>query len=206
MSTNMSKSFLDALNGVIGQPTTPVVETKAAVAAPEQLDESATKKDFTQMAKTIAEITDPAKRQEFADVNASVYAKANPRFDHAKFHRACGTKSSFSESAEETYKKPVLEEDKPELPEMSFVDFIIEAIHEKLTPAQLRKKQLDAIADAKAEKSNDIDNLGNPREASLKRFVYGNYGKAFDPSSEGKPVAASGEKRGRGRPPGAKNR
>lgn len=55
------------------------------------LAEAVSRKDFKQMANTIRSIEDPKKRQEHADLNADVYSKSNPRFDHAKFHAACGT-------------------------------------------------------------------------------------------------------------------
>jgi hypothetical protein len=57
----------------------------------EQLDEAPTRKDFQHVANTVRAIEDPKKRQEFADHHASIFARQNPRFDHARFHAACGT-------------------------------------------------------------------------------------------------------------------
>ena len=58
----------------------------------QHLDESPSRKDFQLMANTIRSIEDPKKRQEHADLTAAVYAQQNPRFDHGKYHAACGTK------------------------------------------------------------------------------------------------------------------
>jgi hypothetical protein len=37
------------------------------------------------------EVFNPQKRQHFADHHAAIFAQQNPRFDHARFHQACGT-------------------------------------------------------------------------------------------------------------------
>lgn len=58
-----------------------------------QLDESVTRKHFREVANTVRSIEDPAKRQEFADHHANIFASQNPRFDHARFHAAAGTKT-----------------------------------------------------------------------------------------------------------------
>jgi hypothetical protein len=66
------------------------------------LEEAVSRKDFKSVASTVAAIESPEKRQEFADHHAKIFAAANPRFDHAKFHAACGTKAKTNESVEET--------------------------------------------------------------------------------------------------------
>lgn len=62
------------------------------------LEEAVSRKDFKSVASTVAAIESPEKRQEFADHHAQIFAAANPRFDHAKFHAACGTKVKTNES------------------------------------------------------------------------------------------------------------
>lgn len=57
----------------------------------EHLQEMQTRKHFQEVAKTVAVISDTAKRQEFANHHAKIFAKDNPKFDHKKFHQACGT-------------------------------------------------------------------------------------------------------------------
>ena len=78
----------DAGKGKAGIPLTK--EEKAKLG--EDLVEAVSRKDFQLAANTIKEISDPVKRQEAANVHAQIYAKSNPRFDHSKFHSACGTK------------------------------------------------------------------------------------------------------------------
>ena len=58
-----------------------------------QLDKSVTRKHFQQVANTVRAIEHPVTRQEFADHHAGIFAKQNPRFDHSKWHAACGTKT-----------------------------------------------------------------------------------------------------------------
>jgi hypothetical protein len=50
-----------------------------------------TRKHFQDVANTVRAIADPIKRQKMADHHASIFAKQNPRFDHARFHAAAGT-------------------------------------------------------------------------------------------------------------------
>ena len=57
-----------------------------------QLSEMVTRKHFQDVANTVRAIEDPSKRQEFANHHASIFASQNPRFDHARFHAACGTR------------------------------------------------------------------------------------------------------------------
>lgn len=59
----------------------------------EMLDEGVSRKHFQAVAATIKAISDPEKRQEHADMHAETFAHLNKRFDHAKFHAACGTKT-----------------------------------------------------------------------------------------------------------------
>jgi hypothetical protein len=58
------------------------------------VDESVSRKHFIETANTIRAIEDPKERQRFADTHAEIFSKQNPRFDHARFHAACGTKFS----------------------------------------------------------------------------------------------------------------
>jgi hypothetical protein len=56
-----------------------------------ELHESVSRKHFEQVVTTVKAIDDPQKRQAHADHNAVLFAQQNPRFDHARFHKACGT-------------------------------------------------------------------------------------------------------------------
>lgn len=58
----------------------------------ETLEEaSVTRKHFQQVADIIKEIPDAKKRSELAHHHAAIFAKQNPRFDHARFHAACNS-------------------------------------------------------------------------------------------------------------------
>ena len=60
----------------------------------EAIDESfPTRQHFREVAKTVAAVEDPKKRQELATHHASIFSKMNPRFDHQKWHEACNTKA-----------------------------------------------------------------------------------------------------------------
>ena len=61
------------------------IEEKAA-----QLGYSATRKDFQMVAKLIKGHESAEKRKELATHHAGIFAKQNPRFDHAKFMKAAG--------------------------------------------------------------------------------------------------------------------
>jgi hypothetical protein len=67
------------------------VELNAAFAQEVELHESVSRKHFQQVANTVRAIENPKKRQEFADHHAALFSQRNPRFDHARFHAACGT-------------------------------------------------------------------------------------------------------------------
>lgn len=62
------------------------------------IDEMTTRKHFQAAANTIRAISDPRKRQEMADFQAHMFAQENPRFDHARFHAAAGTRYGTHES------------------------------------------------------------------------------------------------------------
>jgi len=50
------------------------------------------RKHFQMVADTLKAIPDASKRQEMANHHAMIFAQSNPRFDHARFHAAAGTK------------------------------------------------------------------------------------------------------------------
>lgn len=56
------------------------------------LSEAVSRKDFQLVADTLKAIPDMQKRQELANHHAEIFAKQNPRFNHALFHKAAGTK------------------------------------------------------------------------------------------------------------------
>ena len=49
-----------------------------------------TKKHFIQVAKDIAALANRKTAKMHAEFNAALFAKANPRFDKARFFKACG--------------------------------------------------------------------------------------------------------------------
>jgi len=56
------------------------------------LDETMyTRKHFQSAADHIRAISDPKERQDRANYQAGMFARDNPRFDHARFHAAAGT-------------------------------------------------------------------------------------------------------------------
>jgi hypothetical protein len=55
-----------------------------------ELDEAMTRQHFQHTADLLKHIDDPAKRMELAKHHAGIFKAANPRFDHAKFMKACG--------------------------------------------------------------------------------------------------------------------
>ena len=67
------------------------VHQKTLIEHAQALLETPTRKDFRDVANTVRAIEDPKKRQEFADHHADIFSKQNPRFDHSKWHAACGT-------------------------------------------------------------------------------------------------------------------
>ena len=51
-----------------------------------------TRKDFVLVAQTISHIKNVDKRKEMAELNATAFARSNPRFDRSKFLAACNVK------------------------------------------------------------------------------------------------------------------
>lgn len=49
-----------------------------------------TRKHFQMMADSLKVISDKKKKLELAEKAAEIFAKANPRFDRARFMTACG--------------------------------------------------------------------------------------------------------------------
>lgn len=49
------------------------------------------RRHFRDVANTVRAIENPEERQKFADHHAAIFARQNPRFDHARFHAAAGT-------------------------------------------------------------------------------------------------------------------
>jgi hypothetical protein len=57
------------------------------------------RKHFSMVADTLRAIEDPEERQRMADHHAAVFARMNPRFNHATFHAASGTQYNPSASS-----------------------------------------------------------------------------------------------------------
>jgi hypothetical protein len=56
----------------------------------EQIDEVMTRKHFQQVADLIKANPDAKKREELAAHHSQIFKKSNPRFDQARFNKACG--------------------------------------------------------------------------------------------------------------------
>jgi len=56
----------------------------------EIMDEAATRKDFEMVASLIKNLDNREKAKELAQHHADIFKKQNPRFDHARFCKACG--------------------------------------------------------------------------------------------------------------------
>jgi hypothetical protein len=56
----------------------------------EQVDEAMTRKHFQQVADLIKANPDAKKREELAAHHSQIFKKSNPRFDQARFNKACG--------------------------------------------------------------------------------------------------------------------
>jgi hypothetical protein len=67
----------------------------------ETLEEAFTRKHFIAIADTIKQVTDHKVRKQMADAHSVVFKRDNPRFDQAKFNKACGVDSSVVHEATE---------------------------------------------------------------------------------------------------------
>jgi hypothetical protein len=69
--------------------------------AGETLEEAFTRKHFTAIADTIKQVTDHKVRKQMADAHSVVFKRDNPRFDQARFNKACGVDSNVVHEATE---------------------------------------------------------------------------------------------------------
>ena len=77
------------------------MKVRVAATNEEALDE-ATRKHFRQHAADIAKISDQGERNKAASAAADTYARLNPRFDHAKFHKAAGSTAHEAQAMKES--------------------------------------------------------------------------------------------------------
>lgn len=66
---------------------------------------AATRKHFVNVANTVRAIENPGERQKFADHHAGIFAQANPRFDHARFHAHAGTQYTAPKTSGDHFAK-----------------------------------------------------------------------------------------------------
>jgi hypothetical protein len=83
------KSIIGAGSVGTGQRQAGQTASHIAVKEEEELDESVTRKHFQQVADLIKTHDNTAKRKELASHHAEIFKQQNPRFDHAKFMKAC---------------------------------------------------------------------------------------------------------------------
>jgi len=83
------KSIIGAGSVGTGQRQAGQTASHIAVKEEEELDESVTRKHFQQVADLIKTHDNSAKRKELASHHAEIFKQQNPRFDHAKFMKAC---------------------------------------------------------------------------------------------------------------------
>lgn len=128
----------------------------------EILSEAVSRKDFKLAASTIAKIEDKDKRQEAANLHANIFAQGNPRFDHSRFHAACGTSSTQKneDTTIPTQVATLLEaEGLSEEFKTQAVTIFEAAVTDRvlLIEEELKAEFDKQIAEAKASLDNDID-------------------------------------------------
>lgn len=148
----------------------------------EQLEEATTRKDFQMVADLIKGHESADKRKELATHHAGIFAKQNPRFDHAKFMKAAGVNEEVEQSE---YLKATL----AVMDESKYDDY----------KDALRAKKATQSAYDKSFKPDTT----HPHIQVVKGTQYGGENQKDDEGDE-KPEAEK-EKRGRGRPSGSKS-
>jgi len=142
----------DGIERAVDRLTKEDIETMA-----DELNESGpTKKHFIQVANTVRAIEDPKKRQEFSDHHAGIFASQNPRFDHRRWHAACGTKTPEEREVHEG----VIDEDGIDDTEVaSFADYAkaiaLAAMQDK--PEDLTQVFGDAVRARVSDMVSDFD-------------------------------------------------
>lgn len=68
----------------------------------ETIEEAVSRKHFQQVADLIRGHESQEKRNELASHHASIFAKQNPRFDHARFHTAAGSTAHEAKTVKES--------------------------------------------------------------------------------------------------------
>ena len=79
-----SRDTKDGIKSRLGKHTKPHLPE-------ETIEEAVSRKHFQQVADLIKGHESQEKRNELASHHAGIFAKQNPRFDHAKFHKAAGS-------------------------------------------------------------------------------------------------------------------
>jgi hypothetical protein len=150
----------------------------------EQLEEATTRKDFQMVADLIKGHESAEKRKELATHHAGIFAKQNPRFDHAKFMKAAGVNEEVQQE-QSPYLKATLQ-------------VMDEGKIDNLRDAQALRKATQSAYD-----KNFKPDTTHPHIQVVKGTQYGGENQKDDEGDE-KPEADK-EKRGRGRPSGSKS-
>jgi hypothetical protein len=131
----------------------------------EILSEAVSRKDFKLAASTIAQIEDKDKRQEAANLHAKIFAQGNPRFDHSRFHDACGTSAPKNEDITVSTQVATLLETEGLSEEFKTqaVTIFEAAVTDRVLQIEegLKTKFDEQLAEATAQLDNDIDGFLN---------------------------------------------
>jgi len=149
-----------------------------------ELEEATTRKDFQMVADLIKGHESADKRKELATHHAGIFAKQNPRFDHAKFMKAAGVNEEVQQEASPYLKATLKVMDEGKI--------------DNLRDAQKLRRDTQSAY----EKDYKPD-TSHPHIQVVKGTAYGGENQKDDEGDE-KPETEK-EKRGRGRPSGSKS-
>jgi hypothetical protein len=150
----------------------------------EQLEEATTRKDFQMVADLIKGHESADKRKELATHHAGIFAKQNPRFDHAKFMKAAGVNEEVQQEASPYLKATLKVMDEGKI--------------DNLRDAQKLRQDTQSAYD-----KNYKPDTSHPHIQVVKGNAYGGANQKDDEGDE-KPDETK-EKKGRGRPTGSKS-
>ena len=149
-----------------------------------ELEEATTRKDFQMVADLIKGHESADKRKELATHHAGIFAKQNPRFDHAKFMKAAGVNEEVQQEASPYLKATLKVMDEGKI--------------DNLRDAQKLRQDTQSAYD-----KNYKPDTSHPHIQVVKGNAYGGANQKDDEGDE-KPDETK-EKKGRGRPTGSKS-
>lgn len=149
-----------------------------------ELEEATTRKDFQMVADLIKGHESADKRKELATHHAGIFAKQNPRFDHAKFMKAAGVNEEVQQEVSPYLKATLKVMDEGKI--------------DNLRDAQKLRQDTQSAYD-----KNYKPDTSHPHIQVVKGNAYGGANQKDDEGDE-KPDETK-EKKGRGRPTGSKS-